>query len=70
LGFIEWDRDTGQIATGPDWDDIEAVIELIYDHLDELPDGWLLERACLLLSQRVDGVVLTPNIDRTIHYCW
>ncbi|WP_324665150.1 ArsR family transcriptional regulator [Haloarcula sediminis] len=41
MGFIEWDRETGQIATGPDWDDIAPVVELIYDHRDELPDGWL-----------------------------
>lgn len=41
LGFIEWDRETGQIATGPDWDDIEPVLELIHDHQDELPLGWL-----------------------------
>ncbi len=41
MGFIEWNRETGQIAKGPDWDDIKPVIELIHNHRDELPDEWL-----------------------------
>ena len=41
LGFIEWDRETGKIAKGPDWDDIEPIVSLIADHRDELPDDWL-----------------------------
>lgn len=41
MGYIEWDRDTGQIATGPDWADIAPVIELIAEHQDELPEDWV-----------------------------
>lgn len=41
MGYITWDRETGEIATGPDWEDIEPVIALIDDHRDELPGGWL-----------------------------
>jgi len=41
MGFIEWDRDSGKIMKGPDWDDIEPVLSLIYRHQDELPAGWL-----------------------------
>lgn len=41
MGFIEWDRDTGKIAKGPNWTDIEPLLTLIHDHQDELPAGWL-----------------------------
>jgi len=41
LGYIEWNRETGEIAKGPDWDDVEPVLTLIADHRDELPAGWL-----------------------------
>lgn len=40
-GFIEWDRETGQISKGPDWATIEPLISLIDTHRDELPEGWL-----------------------------
>jgi len=40
-GFIEWDRDTGKIAKGPDWEDIEPVLRLITNHRDELPADWV-----------------------------
>jgi hypothetical protein len=41
LGFIEWDRESGQISTGPEWEEIAPLLRLIDDHQDELPDGWL-----------------------------
>ena len=41
MGFIEWNRDTGEISKGPDWDDIEPVLRLLRDHRDELPPGWM-----------------------------
>lgn len=41
MGFIEWNRETGEIATGPNWADIEPVLTLIGNHRDELPSGWL-----------------------------
>ena len=41
LGVIEWDRDTHEIKKGPEWDAIAPLIELIHDHRDELPEGWL-----------------------------
>jgi len=40
-GFIEWNRDTGKISKGPDWDDIEPLLRLIKDHREELPADWL-----------------------------
>ncbi|MHC3439103.1 DUF7344 domain-containing protein [Natrialbaceae archaeon A-gly3] len=39
--FIEWDRDTNTIRTGPQFDEIRPLLELMQNHADELPDGWL-----------------------------
>jgi len=39
--FIEWDRDTGKIATGPNRAEIEPVLQLLNDYQDELPPGWV-----------------------------
>lgn len=41
MGIIEWDREAGEISVGPNWGEIAPVLELIDDHKDELPDGWL-----------------------------
>ena len=40
-GYIEWDRDTHKISKGPNWAEIGPMIELLHEHRDELPDGWL-----------------------------
>ena len=40
-GYIEWDRETGEISKGPRYDEIEPLLTLIEDHADELPPGWL-----------------------------
>lgn len=39
--FIEWDRDSSTIRTGPRFDEIKPLLELMDNHADELPDGWL-----------------------------
>ena len=39
--FIEWDRDTNTIRTGPRFDEVRPLLELMQNHADELPDGWL-----------------------------
>lgn len=41
LGYIAWDRETGEIRKGPDWEEIEPLLQLLRDHEEELPDGWL-----------------------------
>jgi hypothetical protein len=41
MGFIEWDRESGQISTGPEWAEIAPLLELIANHRDELPEGFL-----------------------------
>lgn len=41
VGLIEWDRDANTITRGPNFDDVRPLLELIRNHRDELPDGWL-----------------------------
>jgi hypothetical protein len=40
-GYISWNRETNEISKGPNWEQIAPLLELISDHRDELPDGWL-----------------------------
>lgn len=40
-GYITWEQDTHQITRGPHFDEIQPVIELLHDHQDELPAGWV-----------------------------
>lgn len=39
-GFIEWDREAGQISKGPQFDEIAPLLELMENHADELPPDW------------------------------
>lgn len=39
-GYITWDRETGEISEGPDFDEIEPILELLENHADELPPDW------------------------------
>ncbi|UPV77103.1 hypothetical protein M0R89_22055 (plasmid) [Halorussus limi] len=41
MGFIEWDRESGELSKGPNWEEIAPLLRLMYDHQDELPDEWL-----------------------------
>jgi len=36
-GYIDWDRDAGRIRRGPRFDDVDALLELLRAHEDELP---------------------------------
>lgn len=40
-GFIEWGRETHTVSTGPVFEEIRPLLELMDEHSDELPDGWL-----------------------------
>lgn len=40
-GYIEWDRTTGEISRGPNFDEIEPLLDLIAEHRDELPPDWI-----------------------------
>jgi hypothetical protein len=39
-GYIEWDRDTGEISKGPRFDQIKPLLNIIENHADELPPDW------------------------------
>lgn len=41
MGFIEWDRESGELSKGPNWTEIAPLLRLMHDHRDELPDEWL-----------------------------
>lgn len=40
-GFIRWDRDKNVVSKGPNFDEIEPLLELFSKHEDELPDEWI-----------------------------
>ncbi|MFC6721879.1 ArsR family transcriptional regulator [Halovenus amylolytica] len=40
-GFIEWDRDTHEVSKGRNFEEIRPLLELLDEHADELPEGWL-----------------------------
>ncbi|MFD1647637.1 DUF7344 domain-containing protein [Haloarchaeobius litoreus] len=40
-GFIEWDQETNTIRMGPQFEEIRPLLELMANHVDELPDDWL-----------------------------
>jgi len=41
LEYIDWNQDNREVSKGPKWDEIAPLVELIHNHRDELPDGWL-----------------------------
>ncbi|TYT60337.1 DUF7344 domain-containing protein [Natrialba swarupiae] len=41
MGFIEWDRESGELSKGPNWSGIAPLLKLMHEHRDELPDDWL-----------------------------
>lgn len=40
-GFIVWDRERNEVSKGPNFAEIRPLLELLDDHGDELPAGWL-----------------------------
>lgn len=39
-GYIDWDPESGTISRGPNFEEIEPLLELIENHADELPPDW------------------------------
>ncbi len=39
-GFITWDRATGRVTRGPQFQKIGPLLELLAAHADELPGEW------------------------------
>ncbi|MFC4249405.1 ArsR family transcriptional regulator [Natribaculum luteum] len=40
-GYVTWDRESHEVTRGPEFDEIRPFLELIEDHRDELPSGWI-----------------------------
>ena len=41
MGVVDWNRETGEISKGPEWNEVAPLLELIEAHKEELPEGWL-----------------------------
>lgn len=39
-GFVDWDRDAGTVARGPEFGDIRPLLELLEEREEELPGSW------------------------------
>lgn len=39
-GFIDWDRERNVVTRGPQFDEVEAVIDVLASHEAELPANW------------------------------
>lgn len=39
-GYITWNEDTREISKGPNFEEIEPLLELMETHADELPPDW------------------------------
>jgi len=40
-GLIHWDRDAGTVRRGPEWEAVAPLLDLLWTHRDELPEGRL-----------------------------
>src|SRR6056297_2152393 len=40
IGYIDWNRDSGTIVKGSDWNEIEPIVRLFRRHATELPIQW------------------------------
>ncbi|WP_251344177.1 hypothetical protein [Haloplanus halophilus] len=37
LGYVEWESETGRVGRGPRFDEIDALLELLRSHEEDLP---------------------------------
>lgn len=40
-GYIRWDRENHEVEQGPRFNVLRPLLQLMHDHQDELPPGWL-----------------------------
>ena len=40
VGFVDWDRDTGTVARGPNFQEFRPLVECLDDHAADLFDEW------------------------------
>lgn len=39
-GFVDWDERTGRVTRGENSEDVRALLELMDEHAEDLPDDW------------------------------
>ena len=39
-GYVEWDRETGHLERGPNFGEVEPLVDLLARHADDLPTEW------------------------------
>ena len=39
-GLVDWERETGTLSRGPDFETITPLLTVLYDHQSELPANW------------------------------
>jgi hypothetical protein len=39
--LINWNPEKNRVERGPEFEEIRSFIELLHNHQDEIPDGWL-----------------------------
>ncbi len=42
-GFVCWDRETGTVTKGPQFDDIRPLLTVLMENRDALPDGTIVD---------------------------
>ena len=40
-GFIDWNPEKNRVERGPEFEDVEPLLELLHNNREELPDGWV-----------------------------
>lgn len=40
-GYINWEREDHEVEQGPKFNNIRPLLQLVRDHQDELPPGWV-----------------------------
>lgn len=40
-GYVSWERESGDVDRGPNWEEIEPLLTVLWRHREELPADWL-----------------------------
>ncbi|MHC3437479.1 DUF7344 domain-containing protein [Natrialbaceae archaeon A-gly3] len=41
-GYITWDRESGEVVKGPEFDEVRPLLEVLRDNRDAFPESWPL----------------------------
>jgi hypothetical protein len=39
-GYVEWDRESGSVRRGPNFDEVEPLVDLLHRNREHLPGQW------------------------------